>query len=39
MLSMEQCKIINEQLAKENASEFVKMLLVLNYSPLYHNDG
>lgn len=28
MLSMEQCKIINEQLAKENASEFVKMLLV-----------
>ena len=28
MLSMEQCKIINEQLAKENASEFVKILLV-----------
>jgi hypothetical protein len=28
MLSMEQYKIIDEQLAKENASEFVKMLLV-----------
>lgn len=28
MLSMEQYKIIYEQLAKENASEFVKMLLV-----------
>ena len=27
MLSMEQYKIIEEQLAKENASEFVKILL------------
>lgn len=45
MLSMEQYKIIDEQLAKENVSEFVKTLLakygntveiigeLLNYNP------